>query len=77
MKKRFGSLFACISSSYYDSLLSNRGFIRYIRNKTQMDTWMIWYRNGEQNRLEQPAVAKTVQGTGDVVSSTIVREWME
>ncbi|KAF6552361.1 helix-turn-helix domain-containing protein, partial [Paenibacillus sp. EKM202P] len=25
-----------------------------IRNKTQVETWMRWYRSGEQNRLEQP-----------------------
>jgi len=25
-----------------------------IRNKTQVKTWVRWYRDGEQNRLEQP-----------------------
>lgn len=25
-----------------------------IRNKTQLKTWMRWYRNGEVHRLEQP-----------------------
>lgn len=25
-----------------------------IRNKTQVETWMRWYRKGEWNRLEQP-----------------------
>lgn len=25
-----------------------------IRNKTQLETWMKWYRKGELNRLEQP-----------------------
>jgi len=25
-----------------------------IRHKTQVETWMRWYRNGEMNRLKQP-----------------------
>lgn len=25
-----------------------------IRNKTQVDTWMRWYKNGEIHRFEQP-----------------------
>ena len=25
-----------------------------IRNKTQLQTWLRWYRNGEMHRLEQP-----------------------
>ncbi|VTR62881.1 Uncharacterised protein [Actinobacillus pleuropneumoniae] len=27
-----------------------------IRNKTQVETWMRWYRSGQWNRLEQPVL---------------------
>lgn len=30
-----------------------------IRNKTQVDTWMRWYRSGQWNRLEQPVVKQS------------------
>ncbi|MFL0557816.1 helix-turn-helix domain-containing protein [Paenibacillus barengoltzii] len=35
-----------------------------IRNKTQAETWMRWYRNGEQNRLEQPVGKQYSYGKG-------------
>ena len=35
-----------------------------IRNKTQLKTWMKWYRNGERHRLEQPVGKQYSYGKG-------------
>ncbi|MGO4346084.1 hypothetical protein AB4Z45_11420 [Paenibacillus sp. MCAF9] len=35
-----------------------------IRNKTQLETWMRWYRKGELNRLEQPVGKQYSFGKG-------------
>lgn len=35
-----------------------------IRNKTQVQTWMKWYRNGEFHRLEQPVGKQYSFGKG-------------
>ncbi|QLG40683.1 hypothetical protein HW560_22970 [Paenibacillus sp. E222] len=35
-----------------------------IRNKTQLETWMRWYRNGELYRLEQPVGKQYSYGKG-------------
>ncbi|MGV2887930.1 IS3 family transposase [Paenibacillus taichungensis] len=35
-----------------------------IRNKTQLETWMRWYRNGELHRLEQPVGKQYSYGKG-------------
>lgn len=35
-----------------------------IRNKTQVQTWMRWYRNGELHRLEQPVGKQYSFGKG-------------
>ena len=35
-----------------------------IRNKTQVQTWMKWYRNGEIHRLEQPVGKQYTFGKG-------------
>lgn len=35
-----------------------------IRNKTQLKTWMKWYRNGEQHRLKQPVGKQYSYGKG-------------
>lgn len=35
-----------------------------IRNKTQVKTWMKWYRNDELNRLEQPVGKQYSYGKG-------------
>ncbi|MUT65617.1 helix-turn-helix domain-containing protein [Paenibacillus sp. NEAU-GSW1] len=35
-----------------------------IRNKSQVETWMRWYRNGELHRLEQPVGKQYSYGKG-------------
>jgi transposase len=35
-----------------------------IRNKTQVQTWMRWYRNGELHRLKQPVGKQYTFGKG-------------
>jgi transposase len=35
-----------------------------IRNRTQLKTWMKWYRNGELRRLEQPVGKQYTYGKG-------------
>ncbi|GAB6989005.1 IS3 family transposase [Paenibacillus pini] len=35
-----------------------------IRNKTQVETWMKWYRSGELKRLEQPVGKQYSYGKG-------------
>lgn len=35
-----------------------------IRNKTQLKTWMQWYRNGEIHRLHQPVGKQCTFGKG-------------
>ncbi|TKH40080.1 hypothetical protein C1I59_00980 [Paenibacillus polymyxa] len=35
-----------------------------IRNKTQLKTWMRWYRKGEVHRLEQPVGKQYSYGKG-------------
>lgn len=40
-----------------------------IRNKTQLKTWMSWYRKGEVHRLEQPVGKQYSYGKGPEHSS--------
>ncbi|MEE4571140.1 IS3 family transposase [Paenibacillus polymyxa] len=42
-----------------------------IRNKTQVETWMRWYRSGEQNRLEQPVGKQYSYGKGPEYTSEL------
>lgn len=42
-----------------------------IRNKTQVETWMRWYRSGELNRLEQPVGKQYTYGKGPEYSSEL------
>jgi transposase-like protein len=42
-----------------------------IRNKSQLKTWMKWYRNGEANRLEQPVGKQYSYGKGPEYSSEL------
>ncbi|MGO0062169.1 IS3 family transposase [Brevibacillus fluminis] len=42
-----------------------------IRNKTQVETWMRWYRNGEVNRLEQPVGKQYSYGKGPAYTSEL------
>ena len=42
-----------------------------IRNKTQLKTWMRWYRNGELHRLEQPVGKQYSHGKGTEIPSEI------
>ena len=35
-----------------------------IKNKTQLKTWMKWYRNGETHRLQQPVGKQYTFGKG-------------
>lgn len=42
-----------------------------IRNRTQLKTWMLWYRSGETHRFEQPVGKQYSFGKGpDHVSET-------
>ena len=45
----------------------------HIRNKTQVETWMRWYRNGETNRLEQPVGKQYTYGKGPEYASELER----
>lgn len=42
-----------------------------IRNKTQVKTWMRWYRSGELNRLEQPVGKQYAYGKGPEPTSEL------
>lgn len=42
-----------------------------IRNKTQVKTWMRWYRSGEWNRLEQPVGKQYSYGKGPEYASEL------
>jgi transposase-like protein len=42
-----------------------------IRNKTQVQTWMRWHRNGEMHRLEQPVGKQYSFGKGPEVSDEL------
>lgn len=42
-----------------------------IRNKTQLKTWMRWYRKGEVHRLEQPVGKQYSYGKGPEHSSEL------
>lgn len=42
-----------------------------IRNKTQLKTWMRWYRKGERHRLEQPVGKQYSYGKGPEHSSEL------
>ncbi|WP_342427714.1 hypothetical protein [Paenibacillus sp. FSL L8-0158] len=42
-----------------------------IRNKTQLKTWMRWYRKGEVHRLEQPLGKQYSYGKGPEHSSEL------
>jgi len=42
-----------------------------IRNKTQVETWMRWYRKGEWNRLEQPVGKQYSYGKGPEYASEL------
>ncbi|PPB08839.1 hypothetical protein C4A77_06010 [Brevibacillus laterosporus] len=41
-----------------------------IKNKTQLKTWMRWYRNGETHRFEQPVGKQYTYGKGGVTRSS-------
>lgn len=42
-----------------------------IRNKTQVETWMRWHRNGQLNRLEQPVGKQYSYGKGPEYASEL------
>ena len=42
-----------------------------IRNKTQLKTWMRWYREGQLHRLQQPVGKQYTYGKGSEYSSEI------
>ncbi|WP_085982516.1 IS3 family transposase [Paenibacillus sp. FSL H8-0457] len=42
-----------------------------IRNKTQVETWMRWYRSGQWNRLEQPVGKQYSYGKGPEYTSEL------
>lgn len=42
-----------------------------IRNTTQVETWMRWYRAGELNRLEQPVGKQYSYGKGPEYESEV------
>lgn len=44
-----------------------------IRNKTQLKTWMKWYRNGEVHRLEQPVGKQYSFNKGPELSTELER----
>lgn len=44
-----------------------------IKNKTQVKTWVRWYRNGETHRFEQPVGKQYTYGKGPEPSSEIER----
>jgi len=43
----------------------------HIRNKTQVKTWMRWYRAGEMQRLEQPVGKQYSYGKGPEYASEL------
>ncbi len=44
-----------------------------IKNKTQIKTWMRWYRNGEHHRLAQPTGKQYAYGKGPDDDSEITQ----
>ena len=48
-----------------------------IRNKTQLKTWMRWYRNGEIHRLHQPIGKQYTFGKGSEYDSETAKLQME
>jgi transposase-like protein len=42
-----------------------------IRNRTQLKTWMQWYKRGEMNRLEQPVGKQYTYGKGPEYASEL------
>ena len=42
-----------------------------IKNKTQVDTWWRWYRNGETHRFEQPLGKQYKYGKGPIEISEL------
>ena len=48
-----------------------------IRNKTQVETWMRWYKNEELHRLEQPVGKQYTYGKGPEFTSDVQRLEME
>lgn len=48
-----------------------------IRNKTQLKTWMRWYRNGEIHRLHQPIGKQYTFGKGPEYDSETAKLQME
>lgn len=42
-----------------------------VRNKTQIETWMRWYRSGELKRLEQPVGKQYSYGKGPEYTSEL------
>lgn len=44
-----------------------------IKNKTQVETWLRWYRNGETHRFEQPVGKQYTYGKGSEVTSEVER----
>lgn len=48
-----------------------------IRNKTQLKTWMRWYRNGEIHRLHQPIGKQYTFGKGPEYDSETAKLQLE
>lgn len=42
-----------------------------IKNKTQVDTWVRWYKSGEVHRFEQPVGKQYAYGKGPTYSSEL------
>ncbi|MFJ6414942.1 helix-turn-helix domain-containing protein, partial [Terribacillus saccharophilus] len=42
-----------------------------IKNKTQIDTWVKWYKTGEVHRFEQPVGKQYTYGKGPVYTSEL------
>ncbi|KEQ21567.1 helix-turn-helix domain-containing protein, partial [Paenibacillus tyrfis] len=43
----------------------------HIRNRTQLETWMRWYRSGDIHRLEQPVGKQYSYGKGPEYASEL------
>ena len=43
-----------------------------LRNKTQIETWMRWYKNGEIHRFEQPVGKQYTFNKGPDLPSSVV-----
>lgn len=48
-----------------------------VRNKTQLKTWMRWYRNGELHRLRQPVGKQYSYGKSTEITSELEKLKLE